>query len=855
MNIIKYAILCLAMLLTIESSAQQSLTIPVSGICGMCQDRIENTAKSVIGVSTADWDVDKQSLTITYQEGLFAEMELHNALAAQGHDTDKIKATDEVYNNLHGCCKYRDEDVIAAHNGNGESPTEEVDTDDADHTYSGMIYESTNGELSPLIGANIYFVGTSIGTSTGTDGYFTIMRPHDLAEDRIVITYLGYSNDTINMQGHRTVSITMQANSMLDEVEIIHKRKSTQVSFIDPIKSQNITEKELCKAACCNLSESFETTPSVDVSATDAVTGTRKIEMLGLAGPYVQVTRENMPYIRGIAASNGFSFTPGAWVESIQLNMGAGSVVNGPESMTGQINVEIKKPDLSEKLYLNLYANMAQRMEANLTQAFTLNDRWATGYLFHGNYQRRFQDRNADGFQDMPDNDQVIVMNRWKYNNGKGRFAQFGIKGTYIDRSSGQRTESVQTPMSDRPWRADFLTQRIEGWAKIGKVFKDRPYASYGLQLSGSYHDQKAAFGDRPYDADQTSLYANYIYQTIINDTKHKIKYGASYQYDKINEVVDQSTYVRDEHLIGAFSEYQYTPNDKFTLVLGMRGDYHNNYGLFATPRIHAKYNPNETTSWRIAAGRGQRTPTLFSENIGIFASNRAIVLSGADADTPYGLNAEVSYNAGINFTKEVMINQRSAVFGIDYYYTTFDQQVVVDYDVNPQEVHFYNLDGRSYSHSIQSQIDIEVIDRFDVRLAYRFNNPKTDFQSGFDVRPLVAKQRAFINLAYETESKISIDLTGNWISSKRIPSTLDNPEEFRLAEDSPAFYTFNGQVSKKFGKDLDIYIGGENLLDFRQEDAILQFENPYGEYFDSSLIWGPVQGRVVYIGLRYRMI
>jgi outer membrane receptor for ferrienterochelin and colicins len=860
-SILKYIVLAIALVSTINLTGQSELKINVSGICGMCQERIETTANSVIGVTSASWDLAENELTVGYQPGLFLESDLHNALAKAGHDTDKMKATDDVYSNLHSCCKYRDQEVIDAHkspsdNNDTKIEEEEEEEEEEAHTLSGMVYEMTiTGELQPLIGANIYLANTGSGTSTDIDGYFMFQKSQDkLDEDLLVVSYLGYENDTINMQGNKTVSITMKSSLIMDAIEVVHKRKSTQVSFIDPIKSQKITEKELCKAACCNLSESFETTPSVDAVATDAVTGTRKIEMLGLAGPYVQVTRENMPFIRGLAASNGFSYTPGTWVESIQLNMGAGSVVNGPESMTGQINVEIKKPELSEKLFVNLFANMAQRLEANLDQAFKINDKWSTGYLLHGNNQNRFQDRNKDGFQDMPDNTQLIAMNRWKYNSGQGKFAQFGIKGTYIDKSSGQG-ETINDLPNPTPWRAEFLTERLEGWAKIGKVFEDKPYASYGLQLSTSYHNQEASFGDRPYNAQQTSLYANYIYQTIITNTKHQIKYGASYQFDDIAEDIKTYQFDREEHLIGAFSEYQFVPNDKYTLVLGLRGDYHNNFGFFVTPRIHMKYNPNETTSWRIAAGRGQRTATIFSENIGLFASNRSIIIDNdPDSDAPYGLNAEVSYNAGINFTKEIIINGRSAIFGVDYYYTTFDQQVVVDYDMNPQEVHFYNLDGRSYSHSIQSQIDIELLDGFDVRLAYRFNNPKTDFKSGSDVRPLVAKQRAFFNLAYETGSKWSFDLTGNWISTKRIPTTASNPEEYRLNTESPAYFTFNGQVSKKIGRSVDVYVGGENLLDFRQEDAILQFDNPWGEYFDSSLVWGPVQGRVVYIGMRYRM-
>jgi len=839
----------------------QELSLKVYGTCGMCQERIESNAKSVIGVNSASWNQEDNMLTIAYASGLFQENELHQKMASIGHDTDKMKSTDEVYENLHMCCKYRVEENSPEENQLVEKFKldfkEKGGTVDASgSTISGMIYEQTaSGKLEPMIGANVFLAETSAGTATDLEGYFTFHKPENVESELLVISYTGYANDTIDMAGQSVVSVVMKTNFIMDEVEIVHKRKTTEVSFINPIKVQSIGQKELCKAACCNLSESFETNPSVDAHATDAVTGTKKIEMLGLAGPYVQVTRENMPYIRGLAAVYGFSYTPGTWIESIQLNMGTGSVVNGPESMTGQINVEVKKPELSEKLNLNLFANAAGRLEANANHASQINERWSTALLLHGNYQNRIQDRNNDNFQDMPDNTQLIAMNRWKYKSEDGKFAQFGVKGTYIDKSSGQINASEDGPGNGERWRADIETQRLEGWSKIGKIFKDRPYASIGLQLSASYHDQQALFGRRVYNGKQTSAYANLIYQTIIKDTKHNIKFGASYQYDDFEEEVGDDVYLRNEGMIGAFTEYQYVPNDKWTLVLGLRGDYHNLFGAFITPRLHMKYNPEETASIRLIAGRGQRTASIFAENLGLFASNRNIVIHGEDPDTPYGLNKETAWNIGANYTKEFMINGRSTVFGIDYYYTTFSDQVVVDYDINPQEVHFYNLEGTSYSHSIQAQADMELYEGFDLRVAYRFNNPKTDFVGGNIIRPLISKQRAFFNIGWDLGSGWVYDLTGNWQSSKRIPFTDQNPEEFRFGTESPSFTTFNSQISKTIRSGFDIYLGSENLFDYRQEDAILSNDNPFNDYFDSSLIWGPIQGRVVYLGLRYKFI
>jgi outer membrane receptor for ferrienterochelin and colicin len=853
--------LVVAMLFLSGVASSQELSIKVYGACGMCQERIESNAKNIIGVNSASWDQDNNMLTISYMEGLFQENELHQKMASIGHDTDKVKASDEDYENLHGCCKYRVEENSDVENEIVEKFKLDFEEkggkiDESGSTISGMIYEqNSSGKLEPLTGANVYLVESLAGTSTDLDGYFSFKKPLDVDSELLVVSYMGYSNDTIDMAGQSIVSVVMKTNFIMNEVEIVHKRKTTEISFINPIKVQTIGEKELCKAACCNLSESFETNPSVDAGATDAVTGTKKIEMLGLAGPYVQVTRENMPYIRGLAAVYGFSYTPGTWIESIQLNMGTGSVVNGPESITGQINVEVKKPELSEKLNLNLYSNAAGRFEANANHASQINDRWGTAILLHGNYQNSLQDRNKDNFQDMPQNTQLIAMNRWKYKSEDGKFAQFGIKGTYIDKSSGQISPEEEGPLKGERWRADVETQRIEGWMKIGRIFKDRPYSSIGLQLSASHHDQKALFGRRNYNGRQTSAYANLIYQTIIKDTKHNIKFGSSYQFDRYNEEVGDNTYLRNEGMVGAFTEYQYVPNDKWTLVLGLRGDYHNLFGAFLTPRLHIKYNPEETASIRLIAGRGQRTASIFAEEIGLFASNRKIIIHETNEDTPYGLGKEAAWNVGANYTKEFKINGRSTVFGVDYYYTTFSDQVVVDYDINPQEVHFYNLEGKSYSHSIQTQVDMEVFDGFDLRVAYRFNNPRTDFAGGNRIRPLISKERAFINIGWDLGRGWMYDLTGNWQSSKRIPFTDQNPEEYRFETQSPSFTTFNSQISKTIRNGFDIYLGGENILDFRQENAILSSDNPFNDYFDSSLIWGPIQGRVVYVGMRYKFI
>lgn len=860
----KYVLVTVCLLLAL-SLAGQTTTITVYGNCGMCEDRIEKAALNVIGVSKASWDANDQKLTVDHTP-FFQVEELHQEMIKVGHDTDLLQTPDEVYENLHGCCKYdrpsaSDDD---GHEDHGhDQTTHTADTSDfmvqhtdthSDDEVAGMIFEETAaGKLQPLIGATVTWANQSAGTYTDQDGHWALAN-QDGDDQRIVISYVGYASDTIDMTDQQLVAVTLRSNHILDAVEIKYRKRSTEISFVDPIKSQRITQKELCKAACCNLSESFETTPAVDVATTDAVSGTRKIQMLGLAGPNIQIMRENMPYIRGLAALVGMEHTPGPWIESIQLNLGTGSVVNGPESITGQINVETKKPLESEKFYLNLFGNLAGRLEANINATQKVTDRWSTATLLHGKTLQRENDRNNDGFLDVPQSDYLIATHRWRYVGDEGLRAQIGAKGTFTDHRGGQVSSIEGTG-----WNSDIESSRYDIWSKVGTVFDDRPYASIGLQLSATYHDQDATYGggtttSRNFDGVHRNLYANLIYQTIIGSTDHVLKSGASYVWDDFEEEVTQVSYDRREVMPGAFVEYQYVGSDKISVVAGLRGDYHNLYGAFATPRLHVKYSPTDNQAIRLAAGRGQRTQNIFAEQIGLFASNRSISVQGTHPDNPYGLVPDVGWNIGANYTVETKLAGMPLIWGMDYYYTVFTSQVVADYET-AGAVSFYALDGQSKSHSIQTQVDLTPAKGLDLRLAYRYNDPTTDYRAGRLLNPLVAQHRAFANLAYETESGWMIDATTNWIGRKRLPNTSNSPLIYQLAEYSPDYALLNGQVTKRFGESLDIYIGGENILNFRQVSPIVAVDEPgVNPFFDASMIWGPVLGGNVYIGMRYRV-
>ncbi len=881
-----------------KKNSEEKLAFRVAGNCGMCKDRIEEATKTVNGVVSADWDDEKQEIVVLGNK--LDQKAIEEAISRAGHDTENYKTPENVYNKLHSCCKYRDNHNLHSgenrskkkhlpeekeHNVKEKSDTdsEKEDSDckgdcsDCESECSGCEKECSSSEKgfsyskkklktdsdevtgivlgvskkgkSPLVGANVYWLGTTLGSTTDKEGYFRVKSTEKT--DKLVVSFVGFQNDTLFTASGSSYRVELVDEVYLDEVTVVGRQKTTAISHLSAIKSLKVSEGELEKAACCNLSESFETNPTVDVAFTDAVTGTRQIQMLGLAGPYVQITRENVPDIRGLSAIHGLTYTPGTWVESIQLNLGTGSVANGYESVTGQINVELKKPEKAERAYLNLFSSHVGMAEGNLNLMYKLNKNWSTGVLLHGKYFDNELDDNEDGFLDAPLTKNFIALNRWKYNSGHGEEGQFGIKVTSLESTSGQK--GYTDDATNALWGADMQTQRAEAWAKMGYVSDGRPTRSLGLQLSGLYHDQKSDWGSRNYDATQKTLYGNLIFQDVFRDTDHKYRVGVSFMADLLEEEVAQLTYEREELVPGAFFEYTFTHGDEFTAVAGIRGDFHNQYGFFATPRLHLRYAPMESTVVRASAGRGQRTASIFAENIGAFASSRTFVVHAEGNDKPYGMDAEVAWNFGLNLTQQFKFFDKEMTLGVDMFHTRFQNQIVVDYERSTRELHFYNLEGDSYANSVQAQLDIELLPRWDMRIAYRFNDVWVDYSHGKKEKPLTSRFRAFINTGYKTEGGWGFDFTANWLGSKRIPDTSGNPEQFRLKDRSPDFVLFNAQMSKKW-KSLEIYVGGENLLDYRQDNPILSADNPKGENFDASLVWGPVMGRRLYAGLRWRL-
>lgn len=858
----------------------------VKGNCDMCKTRIESTAKKA-GAKTAVYSIDLQTLTVETEDNLSSD-DILKKLAEVGHDNEKYRAKDNVYKNLPGCCHYeRDADVLAVSNegevkekneffvkGNcgsckariekaakdagadsaewdAEKQTVQLQFDEkktsadkillkiAEVGHDNEKYKTTDEVYSKLPGCCLYDRNTAFG-DTNTKVHTDETEKHDNhAESETVVAKEEQQKEN-NIQGVN-ITATKAATSL--------NKKEAGLTF-------NIDKKELLKAACCNLSESFETNATVDVSFSNAVTGTKQLKMLGLDQKYTSLTQELLPQIRGLASAYGLNFIPGRWIESIQLTKGGSTVTNGYESITGQINTELLKNAEKPETSLNLFADFNGRAEANITHVAPINEHWSQTFLLHGNGTFGDTDMNEDTFLDRPKGTQLNAAYLLNYNDleHSGLGSHFGINFVKDERTSGQIGFDKRLPQSDQSlYGVGIDISRFQVWNKTGYVFKGKPYQSLGWMNQYVYHQQDSFFGLRNYSGKQQTYYSNLIFESIIGNTNHKYKAGASFMYDGYQEKYLTDNFSRNEIVPGAFAEYTLT-GAKYTLVTGARVDFHNLAGTQFTPRMNFKYDFTPKTILRLSAGRGFRTANVFAENQQYFASNRTIQVM-QNGGNIYGLKPEIAWNYGASLQQEFKLFGRKSTIIADFFRTDFQDQVLVDLDRSPQQLTFYNLDGKSFASSFQTQFDFSPFKNFEVRLAYKYYDVQADYVDGRREVPFMAKQRGFVNLAYATnknknEGFWSFDTTLNMVGKQRLPNTSSNPAEFQLPMYSNSYAVLNAQIARNFNKKIRAYVGGENLTSYHQKNAIVDFKNPFGNYFDGGMVYAPIMKANFYVGL-----
>ena len=698
------------------------------------------------------------------------------------------------------------------------------------------VVKDQNGSV--LIGANVVWIGTNYGTSTDANGSFVLERRPNM--NTIVVSFVGFDNDTISCEGLDFVEVTLSGEITLDDV-VVKAQRPGRMKARGAENIEILTNTELCRAACCNLGESFSTNPSVDVNYTDAATGAKQIKLLGLSGSYVQMLTENVPAFRGAAAPFSLGYIPGTWMQSIQVSKGAATVKNGYESITGQINVEYLKPQSDEELDVNLFLDSHMKIETNIEGNYHFNDALSTGLLAHYENMWMEHDGNDDGFMDMPKVQQFDFMNRWMYK--KDRYImQTYVKALKEDRKGGQMEDAHNhVKVADNQlYRINIESERYEGVLKNAYIFDEVHNTNVALILSGSIHKMNSLYGLKTYDVDNNNAYAQLMFETEFTP-RHSISTGLSFNHDCFDErwtLVPDLVKAPDENIVGAYAQYTFNLDDKLVLMAGMRGDHSDLYGTFFTPRAHVKWAPCDLLKLRFSAGKGYRTPRPMLDNHTLLASSRNIIVDN-------NLKQEEAWNYGATASFDIDIFEKCLIINLEYYYTNFTNQVVTDLDSDAHKVRFSNLDGISYSHTFQIDATYPFFEGFSLLGAFRYNDVKTTVNGVLREKPLTSRYKGLMTATYKTPLEIwQFDVTMQVNGGGRMPDGFGTFDAYPI---------LNAQILRWFRWG-NIYIGGENLTNFKQKNPIVGCHDPWGDNFDATMIWGPVDGIMFYAGIKWKL-
>lgn len=718
-------------------------------------------------------------------------------------------------------------------------------------SYKGKVYElDAKGNKVPIPGVNIMVEGTSHGTVTDLDGNFEI--PVEGKKKGLIFSYVGYQKVRILPKTLDQILVEMTQGEELGEVTVAKRRASTSFSKINPIQAQKLTGAELTKCACCNLSESFETNASVDVSFSDAVSGAKTIKMLGLSGKYSQMMIENIPALRGAQNSYGLEYIPGTWMQSIQISKGTSAVKSGAESMTGQINVELKEPDGEEKGSFYMYGNQDGKMEWNVNYGMKLNDHWSTAVFGHYEDTFREMDNNNDGFLDRPVTRQYNFFNKWKY---KSDFINWKFGWSILDesRDGGQVDfDKNISPFDQQAYGIGIDSKKMNAYSKLGFIF-DRPSTSLGMVLKWDRYTRDSFYGRQLYDVDQQNIYGSVIFQSFLFNTNHNYSVGLNYVNDRNRnkiqflEETEKQDIGFDEEVIGGFAEYTFTPTDDITFLAGLRYDHSSIHGTYWTPRMHFRWAFTGSSTLRLSAGKGYRTPQVVAENTRYLASSRVWHFSQT---TP---TQEEAWNFGVSLINNWHLWDKPLTLSLDYYRTDFNNQMVVDLNQSAHDVYVYALDGKSLSNSFQVEARYEPMDRFELTTAFRINDVQMEFQNqGLSSVPLLAKYKGLVSASYSTNmKKWQFDLTAQFNGVQELPSSDGRAPEYSHAQESKPYTMLMGQITKNY-RAWSFYVGGENLANYTQKNPIIAASDPFSKDFDSSQVWGPIYGRMFYFGIKY---
>lgn len=719
-------------------------------------------------------------------------------------------------------------------------------------TISGRVSNTKN---EPLAGATVKWVGASVAQRSNESGFYSIVK--NKTTTLLVASYSGYIADTIDVSMDSTANFTLHPKGDLAEVVVTAEKEGIVLSNRSPVKLEILTSVELKKSACCDLAGCFETQSSVQSQTTNIITNAKELRILGLSGVYNQVLIDGFPMIQGLSFTYGISGIPGSLVDNIYISKGANSVLQGFESISGQINVETKKPDAKEKLFANVYMNSFAEKHLNII-ANTKIKKWQSLLAFHTVQPANKIDNDKDLFLDLPLLTRYMLMNKWKYGKERewGWSSEIAVRFLNENRTGGQIFFNAKKDKgSSSIYGNTVALDQVDFWQKTNYRFNDIHRLT--LYVSGFQQSQQSFFGSLSYKARQLNGFINLQHE--FNITKNNtLKSGISYKHLQLTENIQftdnfiarnyAGIYNNTENIAGFFAENVLSLfKDKLTWIAGVRADKHNNFGWQLTPRTLIKYDPSSKLTLRANAGLGWRTVNFFSENIGLLASSRNIVFAEK-------LQPEKAFNAGINITQKFEAENISGYISTDFYHTNFSNQIFPDYDTDPTKAIVKNYRGKSVSNGFQADFFLKLYKKFEVKLGYNYLDVYRVVNGSKEVLPFNARHKFLSTLSYKAvNNKLYIDANLHWFGRQRLPNTKSNPVIYQRPDFSSPYTTVAIQFTINFNK-IELYAGCENIFNFRQAQPIISWQNPFSNYFDISSVWGPTRGRELYIGARWKL-
>jgi hypothetical protein len=687
----------------------------------------------------------------------------------------------------------------------------------------------------------------TVGTTSDEQGKFSLPRVE--GANAIVVSFMGYETQTVSVKSDsKFVIVTLKSKDVqLDDVAVVARKKTEVISKRDPLKVEKLTSASMETLPCCHLAAVFENSLSVDKTYTDAVTGTEEIKMLGLAGKYTQILSEELPLARGLSSSFGMN-VPGPFLKSVSISKGIGSVISGYEGITGQIQLFMKQPEDSERFFFNLYGDSNGSTDINLYKGIEIgkNKKWNSMLLVHGSNHWGEHDKNHDGFLDNTKGEKYNITQTFKYNNeGKYRH-QFGYRFMYKESIGGEKNfKESRDRGTKNHYGVGINSRRFEVFSNQMFRIKNLEGFTFGLKTNFANFERDAYFGLQQYRGKENN------FNTVLNIEKswkklgQKLNFGASFMYDEYNESLNKADFDREEIVPGLFTEYTVKPSEKITFIAGLRGDYHNEYDLFITPRFHFKYNFSDRSVFRLLAGKGYRTANVIMDNMGFLASSRQWKFKLDEKDL-----LEESWSYGASLSHTLSIGAQDFNVELDYYRTEFENKVITDLYSNPKEINFTALDGESFANSVQAQVSFEPFNSFSVKMAGRYNEVKETYNGKLQDQYYNSKFKGLLTFSYATNfSKWQFDMTNQFIGKAKLPYLKGGKYE----NYSPAFYQLHMQVTRRFKK-FDIYLAAENLTNYKQDHPIISADDPFSENFDATRIWGPVSGVKIAGGIRLKI-